>query len=232
MDIIPWNKARGYIKATWKQSQHFATMGQNGSGKSFLTTELVQIRYERKAYIAVFNTKPKDKTLEIYTKKYRFKEISNVRKHNFERPPKGIVIKPVSQDLVDLKTFQREVFQDTLNRLWKVGNWTVVMDELRYLTQFLGLTEMVQVFYTQARSSDITIIGGTQRPRFVPLEMYSESKHFAMFRNTEKADSTRLSEITSHIDKDIILNTLRTLQLYQFLYVNSESGIAFISKVE
>ena len=87
------------------------------------------------------------------------------------------------------------------------------------------------MFYTQARSSGITIVGGTQRPYYAPLEMYSESRHFVFFHDREKNNLKRISDMSSHVDKQELITTIQQLKKYYFCYVNSDNGESFISKV-
>lgn len=231
IQAISWNNAYKYFNSNCKQSEYFATIGMNGSGKSYLTANLVQMIYKKNSYVCVFNSKPKDKTLEKYEQIMKFKRVTNIARHNFEIEPRGIVIKPSTDNLNSLKAMQAEKFELAINKIWKCGYWTIVFDEIRYLTQFLGLQELIAIFYTQARSSDISIYAGTQRPRFAPLEMYSESRHFAFFHDREEANLKRLSEMASHIDKNLLKTTIQNLEKYEFVYVNSDNGDCFISKV-
>lgn len=230
--VIPWNKARSYFVRNWRQSEHFAVLGMNGSGKSYLMNELSAIRFVTyHGYVAVFISKPKDNTLDYYTKKLRFKRLANPAKHDFLNPPRGVIIRPNSETLAALRASQQKQFSVAIDRIWRAGGWAMVLDEIRYLSQFLKMQELVQALYTQARSSDITLISSTQRPRFAPLEMYTESRHFAFFHDREKQNLDRISEIASHVDKDKLITDIRALEKYHFLYVNSDNGETFISKV-
>jgi hypothetical protein len=77
--------------------------------------------------------------------------------------------------------------------------------------------------WTQGRSLGISHIVATQRPRWVPLEMYDQSKHLFFWQNGDQRSLDVLGDInrrSSALVKEIIMN----LEPYQVLYVNSRTG--------
>lgn len=74
------------------------------------------------------------------------------------------------------------VFDDAFRKVWaagrdepKKGSWVINLDELRIMSDKLGLRSHIETFYIAGRSRGITMIGSTQAPRYVPSEFYDQA---------------------------------------------------------
>jgi hypothetical protein len=169
-------------------------------------------------------TKPRDKTISNFIVKNRFKIVTKPP-FNFKREPGKFAIKAEAKSLKDLRAAQEGLFANAMDATWMTGKLALVLDELRYLTQILGLQDAVSVLFLQARSSSITLIAGSQRPRWIPIEAMSESKHFFIGPLLDKKDRQRLAEV---LPLSTILLTEHLLE-NEFVYANM-SGMAVIVK--
>ena len=112
----------------------------------------------------------------------------------------------------------------SLDQVWSdsttKGGWTVYLDELRLFTdpKYLGLAPRVERLWLFGRSRKITVIAGTQAPRWVPAAFYEQSRHHFIFRVQDTRAIKRLGEIGG--DVDAIEATVPTLESHEFLYID------------
>lgn len=212
---VPWDVfLRRHFR--WEQGEHVAMIGPTGQGKTTLLTALLPLH----PYVVVFATKPKDATMDAlieggYTRVTKWESVPA------ERAPRR-VLWPNAKTL-DSSEKQREVFKDALNRIYREGGWTVAIDELWFVINELNLAHEVKVYLLQARSLGISLMVATQRPAWVPLEVYDQSTHLFFMRDNDETNLRRLSGI-SWRSADMIRYLIANLEQYQVLYVNTRTG--------
>jgi energy-coupling factor transporter ATP-binding protein EcfA2 len=206
----------------WKQGQHVILIGPNGSGKTVVNKHLLQYRDRRKGYMCTFATKPHDDELEALTKApFNFIRV----KSNNDWGPRSyrkLLLWPAAGDFNNLAA-QRKVFRDALQGMWKRGRWTACLNELRYLTEHLRMRQEMNTLYLQARSAKFSLTAETQRPRYVPLEAFSQASHCFFFACRDDEDMKRISGI-GNADPKVIRNCVVGLQRYETCYVNAITG--------
>jgi len=212
---LPWADFRQ--RFDWKQSEHVALIGPNGSGK---TNCLISILPERD-YIVMLATKPRDRTLDELVDHNEFDLYYDWHDIPAERSPRRIIW-PDATDL-DADRVQQEVFTRTLRAVYNEGNWCLVIDEGYFVATDLKLGPRMRKFWTQARSLDVSFVVGTQRPSWVPKEMYSESTHIFLWSMVEKDDVSRVSAL-GRANVELVRAIIPTLPPHQFLYVNTRTG--------
>lgn len=213
---LPWSEFRH--RFDWKQSEHVALIGPNGSGK---TNCLISILPERD-YIVMLATKPRDRTLDELIDNNEFDLYHDWPQDlQPERSPRRIIW-PDATDL-DADRIQQEVFTRTLRAVYDEGNWCLVIDEGYFVATDLKLGPRMRKFWTQARSLDVSFVVGTQRPSWVPKEMYSESTHVFLWSMVEKDDVSRVSAL-GRANVELVRAIIPTLEPHQFLYVNTRTG--------
>jgi hypothetical protein len=128
------------------------------------------------------------------------------------------------------KALARSVIHDALDRCFSAGQWLIYLDELRWLSdpRYLGVGADIERLWLFGRSRGITVLSGTQAPRWVPSAFYEQARHHFIFGTTKKAVLKRLEEIDT--DQEGIVDTVGTLEPFQFLYVGPRSSV--ISKME
>lgn len=212
----------------WKQGQHVINIGPNGSGKTVVSKHLILYRKRRHGYMCAMATKPKDDELEALTKApFSFLRV----KTNNEWGPRSyprLLLWPPAGDFDKLAT-QRKEFRKALQGMWSRGRWTMFLNELRYLTEHLRMRQEMNTLYLQCRSSKVSLVGETQRPRFVPLESFSQASHCFFFACRDEEDLKRISGI-GNADPKIIRSVITELKLYEFCYVNARTGDICVSK--
>lgn len=186
-----------------------------GSGKTTLARELLRLR----DYVVVFGTKTQDASLykPLQAQGYVLSEKFDP---GDDSPAKVIFRPPLSEPTKAGLAKQREAFREALLGIFEAGAWTVYLDEVRYLSQTLGLATELDLLWLQGRSLGVTIIASTQRPVSVPLNMFEQSAHSFLFRITSRDDRNRAAEYTGP-NAGRVFETVGLLPPHEVLYVDS-----------
>lgn len=212
---VSWRTFRDEIFA-WEQGEHVAFIGPTGQGK---TTTALQIIDER-SFVTVLATKPRDDTMDYLFKHgyVRFKEWKN---SDPEQIPHRVLWPPAHR-LYSAQS-QRSVFRHALDNIYPQGGWCLYFDELWYFVNHLKLSHEVKTYLLQARSLDISVVCSTQRPSSVPLEVYDMSTHLFFWRDNDRRNLDRLSELNA-VNGQTVKAIISRLPRHQFLYVNTRVG--------
>lgn len=221
--IIEWDKFHAKWKSgLFKQSQHVTLIGPTGCGKTTLGIELVQARQ----WVCALGVKYKDETLDRLVKKDRWKLI---RKWP---PPYGanrVVLWPKVDDPRAMIREHQRIFSDAFADIYKKGGWCVWIDEERYISDHLKMKDLLTLMYVTARSNNVSIVGSAQRPRWIPLEAYSQAGHLFIWRTGDEADLKRIGSLNG-TDARLVANAVQQLPYHAFLYVNLTDGSMAVSQ--
>lgn len=215
---VPWDEfVSKYFR--WEQGEHVALIGPTGQGKTTLLTNLLPLH----PYVVVFATKPRDESMArlIRTGYYPVKEWQRLDPKQYPRR----VLWPDAGQLNSVNV-QAEVFHDAFARIYREGGWTVAIDELWYIDNVLKLEMDVKLYLLQARALGISLLAATQRPAWVPLEIYDQSTHLFFWRDNDETNLRRLSGI-SFRSADLIRSVVSELEKFQVLYINTRTGQMF-----
>lgn len=213
--LVPWNDfVPGF---QWRQGEHVALIGPTGAGKTNLAFWLLPIH----KYLTIFATKPVDSSLRKFGEHNHFDIIREWSRVSVEKSPRRILW-PNAKTVDAVKT-QKVVFDNAFRHIYVEGGWTLYIDELYFMCQALGFTAMIKIYLLQARSLGISLVCATQRPAWVPLEVYDQSTHLFFWRDTDIRNLRRLSGI-SWVNADVIMQVIARLPQYHVLYVNTRTG--------
>jgi hypothetical protein len=207
----------------WQQGEHVSAIGPTGTGKTTLMLGLLPQR----RYVCVIGTKKEDPTLDSLIRRDRYKRIG-------AWPPpitrERVILWPKIQRASDIRAAGVEIGH-ALDEAFSEGSWTIVADEVWYLCKRLGLTELMETYWTQGRSAKLTLVAATQRPAHVPLFMYSQATHLFVWRDNDKRNLDRLREISSGalISTDV-RRIVETLDPHVALYLNTRTGTVCTTK--
>jgi len=212
---VPWDI---FIrdKFRWNQGEHVALIGPTGQGKTTLLTNLLPLH----PYVVVFATKPRDESMDrlIRTGYLPIKRWQMLDARDYPRR----VLWPDAAQL-DSVMQQKQVFHEAFLRIYREGGWTVAIDELWYVNNVLKLEMDVKLYLLQARALGISLLAATQRPAWVPLEIYDQSTHLFFWRDNDETNLRRLSGI-SFRSADLIRSIVSDLERFQVLYINTRTG--------
>lgn len=205
------------VEITWRQGEHIALIGQTGCGKTTLAYELLPIR----RFTTVLATKPKSASLTRFAKDNKYEVLKEWPIKGRQAGPKRVLWPPMSNFNQVLK--QRSIIHTAFNDIYGAGGWCIYADELRYITETLKLQFQVELFLQQGRELGISFVGGMQRPKFVPLAVYTNSTHLFFWREQDVNNLRRIGEINS-IDPRFVSDVVTQLPEHEFLYINSRNG--------
>lgn len=212
---VPWDVfKRDHL--TWNNGEHVALIGPTGQGKTTLLMNLLPLH----RYVTVFATKPRDESMERLIAQ-GYARIDKWQSLPANRMPRR-VLWPNAREL-DSEEQQRIVFHDAFRRIYREGHWTVAIDELWYIVNELKLGQDVRLYLLQARALGISLLVASQRPAFIPVEVYDQSTHLFFWRDNDERNLSRLSGI-SWRSADMIRYLIANLDEYQVLYVNTRTG--------
>lgn len=165
----------------WMPGEHMAVIGDTGTGKTYLLAKAI---LPLRRYVVVFKVKA-DKDDDAKWQGY--KRI---------RSAKGITDPRHDRYLLDpeYKAQAKEGY-DLLERVWRMGGWTIVIDE-GWMTEKLGLQPYIERLLTQGRSQDISVVFGQQRPVTTSRFVISQCTHLFTFR-VEGRDADTIAEATT-----------------------------------
>lgn len=204
----------------WEQGQHLTLLGPTGYGKSTTTRLLLPCR----DYVVFFATKRKDKLYDEL-KREGFEEQKAFKPELSNR----ILLKPPIDP--DDETKQRAEFSQTITEVYWQGGWTIVWDEAVYVADYLKLEKKMSFMWQQARSHFISIVAGTQRPAFIPLYAYDQPTHFFFWKMKLDKDVQRVARLGG-LDIGGMMQTIRSLPKYTFLYYNKDTDVSYVCKPE
>jgi len=214
----------------WQQGEHVALVGPTGGGKTTLALAILRAR----RHVIALGCKPEDATLKALTRKgsgYKLIRELDQRDRMHER----YVLWPKYDRRSDIVNQQR-VFRETFDELFVERNWCVFADEVTYLAKRLGLEHSLKDWWQQGRSIGLTLVGATQRPYHVPLEMWSQSTHLFIWRLTDRRDLDRIGNISGAVDTGDIRKWVTQLRIdppngvHECLYVNTRTGAVAITQ--
>jgi len=196
----------------WRQGEHVSLIGPTGGGKTTLALSLLKAR----TYCAVLGCKPDDDVLPELTR-HGFKRTLELPERG--DPPRVLVWPAYSRP----KNERRNVLGRTLTQAFRAGGWTVVADEVSYLTRRLRLEEPLLDLWEQGRSNRCSFVAATQRPAWVPLALYSQATHLFLWGTRDGADLARIGSLNG-ADPDPIRAAVANLPKFRALYLNTRTG--------
>lgn len=213
--FVPWDEFLA-MECDWEQGEHVTICAPTGWGKTTLGLALLP----KREYPLVLGTKPEDETLEaLKAEGYRVVE-------KLPLPPPEIYPRVIfwpSIDNVKHVPAQKAAMRDALMDVYHRGGYTVFIDELDYICNFLGLKPLVELLWRQGRSLGVSVVGGTQRPAFIPLLAYDQATHLFIGRDNDDVNVKRYSRIAGggKRGKRDVEEAIASLPRHHFLYLNA-----------
>lgn len=224
--VVPWSQfIRGWPKQ-YRQDQHVTVIGPTGCGKTTLVTELIRPR----ALVVAFGVKHVDETMQRLVKQEQWHRLGEwkLRPKSAQR----IVLWPKVKDLDKVMDVHKQTFGNAFRSIYRIGHWTIWMDELTYLADHAGLRKIIRQMYILARSNRVSLVGSVQRPSWAPLEAYNQAAHLFIFRTGHEADIVKMGSLNGANAK-MVADVVKNLpSRHHFLHINLLDQTMQVSKVE
>lgn len=162
----------------WLPGEHMAVVGDTGTGKTYLLAKAI---LPMRRYVVVLKTKADPDDDSKWRGYHRIRRASQIRDERYER----FILEPRYEH-------QAREGYELLERVWRMGSWTVVIDEGWYAAK-LGLEPYIERLLTQGRSTGISVVFGQQRPVATSRFVISQCSHLFVFR-VEGRDADTIGE--------------------------------------
>lgn len=229
MEVLTWPVFAERFFDQHRPGEHVSIVGPTGSGKSVLGAMLARILglrkqpgdqagHRRPAKVTVFATKPRDQTISGLG----WKVIRSPREWPPGHGDEHVIVWPRPPDPQTASVRKRQIFEPIMRQIYQEGRQTLYVDEAatfeERLPTGLGLRPLMAEFWQSARSLDLTLVAGTQRPRNVSRAMWSEPAWLFVFRLHDLDDLKRVGEISG--DRDQLTAAVEHLGGHEFIAVH------------
>jgi hypothetical protein len=213
---VPWDEFLDN-HFDWRRGEHLGCIGPTGQGKTTLLFNVLPLH----PYTVVFGTKRRDENMDAFVDS-GYLRLDRWRSLDPRDHPRR-VIWPHVENITEMVSVQKAVFRDAFQKIYAEGSWDLVIDEGYYVDEVLRLGDLLRLFYTQARSMQVSLVLATQRPAWVPVEVYDQSTHLFFWRDNDGRNLKRLQEVSVR-SSDVIRAIIPELEAHQVLYMNTRTG--------
>lgn len=234
----PWDQIYKRVEGLWlpDKTPHHSIIAQTGGGKSYLIANGILPMIEDE-HVLILDVKGDDPTLSEIGKPVRKIPKRGWRTFNDwlseGKPREHWYRLLVSENWTDARLQVREA----LSTIYREGNWTVVIDETRALTDFrepsLNLSPQIEALWLRGRSRKVCVVAATQGPRWVPRAFYEQAQFHWIGAVEDEDSQKRLREIGGFERNH--LATIKHLEQFNYVYTDrlSKDGVRFrgITKV-
>lgn len=227
---VPWEKfwpmfVKRYGQADRDNAEHVTILGPTGTGKSTLAMAVADRRY----HVVQFVEKPRDRKLLGALKHRRYRKVDEL--------PDGagypkVYLWPPAGDVTDQPEQARQ-FRAALRTAGRVGVWHVVVHEAAYLVDPLGLGPELKQVLRMGRSNGTGLILCSQRPAWLPRDIYSQASHLFLFGTNDSADLRAIGGLNGMNEKAVREKVAGLHELgdsHVFLYVGTRDGTLVTSR--
>lgn len=224
---IGWAQHRAWLDHNWEAGMHVSVVVQTGGGKSYLVREgLLPLWADYRSLI--FDVKGDDETLQgLGQPVYGFpQQEDGGQTPNDDQPRIYRLLVPEWEFDPDQRHTAgldkaRRVAGGALDRAYKQGDWLLVLDETRALTDSasefgLGLRGPVENIWQRGRSRRVTLVALTQQPVWMPSSFYSQPSLLYLGAEVDLGND-HMRDIGG--DREALRQGVAQLQRYEFLAV-------------
>lgn len=220
---VPWGQIQSRLANLWeiRDAPHHSVIGQTRSGKSHLVRYgiLKTCRWDR---VLILDGKGDDTSLMGLGRavnRFPTKPMRSARQLMQDEKPGGNWFRLVtSPDFA----IARDQAGEALERVMSEGDWVVVIDELRYITDTrapgLNLRPQWEAITLRGGSRGVGLVNLTQEPRWVPGSFYTQSSFYWFSRVEDEAAQKRISEVGSSRS---LMDHLARIPRHSWIYMDN-----------
>jgi hypothetical protein len=211
---------------------HVSVLGVTGGGKTTLLGQLVRVQSDDQLTV-IFDTKPRNKELGKQLAGLGFRTVHEfppaLPKIRLAHERRWIVRPPhvgnPGMDGAVLYATAEHTIGWLYNHGHKYGGCRLVVDEVQDFTRGKALgyrsgnaASFLDMCWTHGRSQELGLWAGTQRPRDVPLNMFSQATDIFLGQNPDAQDVKRYGEFGG-VSPILIRDTIASMKRYEFMMV-------------
>ena len=126
----------------------------------------------------------------------------------------------------DMQPKSKELLHKWIQKAVNQGHVAIYVDELRQITdaKYFGLGPVMDYLWLFCAKKDVSVIGGTQAPRWIPGAFYDQSKVHFIFHIRDDRSMKRLSEISG--DTATMKTVIPNLARWEFAHVGLDGDVS------
>lgn len=225
-----WNNVIKRVDNLWQLdlAPHHSIMGQNGSGKSYLIVNGL-LPLCKDDNVCIIDNKGDDPVLSASGARPVRTLPNKMRRALTDDKPKDGWFRLCVYDHVPRA---QEQVARALDQIYKEGNWIVVLDETRAISDprspGLGLQPLLDRMWLRGRSRNIAVIASTQAPRWVPSSFYDQCQFVWCSRIRDERAHQRVMEIGSMTRQHIPF--ISRIRKRRWLYMDDEEEETWLAE--
>lgn len=213
----------------YKAGEHLSLLGPTGNGKTTLAYQLLRRTATQELPGVVLVMKPRDDTADKFTRASKYRRVRSwpprVSLWQPGRRP-GYTLWPAHSFIPELDDRQHfGIFRSVLRDTYRRGGFVVFADEVAGLMDLPnpvkggpGLDVDLNRLWMRGRSMGTGLWAATQRPAWVPLNMYQQAEHLFLSYDPDMRSRKRFEEIGG-VDPDLVGSVTARLPKFSWLYV-------------
>jgi hypothetical protein len=216
---LPWDEF--ISRWSWRQGEHVTLIGPTGCGKTTFARALLPVR----RWVLVLATKPRDPVLDRWAREEGYRTVRTAAE--IERARRGgdrVILWPRGRSPDETEARQYTEFDRALRLAYEVGGWAVYLDELTYVSGYLGLDRELRRLWYQGRSLGVSVVAAAQAPVHVPRASLDQVSHLVLWRSPDRQRVRRLIEVAGVADPGQVERGLRALRGHEALIVDGRTG--------
>jgi hypothetical protein len=225
VSFIPWRQFDRDVQ--FDQGDHITLVGRTKSGKTTLAVGGLLPHF---TWSVVMATKVKDDKLYAPLEAQGFVMSANPAL-DAKRHPKIIFKPPLKGATKADKEQQAEMFRQVLGVAFAEGGWAIYMDEVRYLSDNMGLKTELETLWLQGRSLGITMIAATQNPVSIPRVAFDQVEHLFFWRQTERERVKQMADMAGS-EAATVKSVVPRLPQHEALYVHPADDRMYRTKYQ
>lgn len=203
---------------------HVTVLAPSGGGKTQLAYQLLGATATPELQATVMVMKPRDTTVDRFTKRYGFKVVRDWPPTIIPRmsKPPGYVLWPKETDDPDADDRRHaDIFRRAIRDDYRKGHKIVFADETYSLEEELGLKDDLRRIWTKGRSMACGLWAASQRPVWISRWAF-QAQHLFLGHDPDVEMQRRYGEIGGGIDPDLIRQLTAGLREFQFVYISRD----------
>lgn len=210
----------------YRTGEHVTLIGPTGSGKTYITAQLLRYSATPERPAIVLGVKPRDETLDTWAKALKYPIVREwpptLTKRITNNKPSGWILWPKHEFDPEIDDPHLYVeFRKAILDSYKRGNRIILADEVFALATELGMKRELKTIWSRGRSMGLGVWAGTQRPREIPLHAYDQAHHLFLAHTPDEGMRERFDEIGG-VDPRIVKDIVLRLGDKEFLYIRRD----------